>query len=89
MFTPIEMKQNPRRWFLLPFLSGLALMLLSVLIYMYPKVFLLLFVVIPLFAVGLGLALFGLDLWRGLPAVRERVQIIQARFTRRSGGDAP
>jgi len=67
----------PRRWYVYPLTAGVLLIVLSVVIWYFPRVLLFL-VVLPIFLVGVGLLLFGLDLWRGMPDWRERV--VQARY---------
>lgn len=63
----------PRRWFLLPFVLGVILMLLAVLFWIFPRLLLFIFL-FPVFMTGLGLALYGLDLWRGVPNWRKKVE---------------
>jgi hypothetical protein len=53
-------------------------MLLAVLFWYYPRL-LLLIMLAPLFLAGLGLALYGLDLWRGVPDWRGRVERVSVK----------
>lgn len=77
-----DLKGRPRKWFLVPFLLGLALMAFGILCWVFPR--LLLFVVCaPMVMAGLGLALFGLDLWRGVPQWRRHVETIHLKVWNR------
>ena len=70
----------PRRWFLAPLSLGIGLMVLSIMIWYHPQI-LLFMVVAPLFLAGLGLMLFGLDLWHGAKGWREKVRNVKFRFS--------
>ncbi|HUT25573.1 MAG TPA: hypothetical protein VM492_14615 [Sumerlaeia bacterium] len=67
-----------RRWYLVPLVAGLALMVVSVLIVAYPRLLAILFAV-PMFLAGLGIFLFGLDLWHGIADWRRRMRELQRR----------
>ncbi len=86
MSTDPALRGSPRRWYLIPFVLGLALMTLAVLVVKYP-ILLVIAVAVPLFLAGLGLMLWGLDLWRSLPEWTERIH--PARFTAAWRSDEP
>lgn len=73
---PPTFQGNPRRWFVVPFILGIMMMAFAVLGWVYPRLvlFLLLF---PLFMMGLGLVLFGLDLWKGVPNWKKRAHHVR------------
>lgn len=52
-----------RQWYAAPLVLGIVLIIFGILIIRYP-IILQLLVAIPILMAGLGLALFGLDLWR-------------------------
>ena len=80
---PSALKGPPRRWFMAPFLAGLALILLGVLGWIYPRLLLFL-ICFPLVAAGLALVLFALDLWRGVPRQwQDRVRTVHLRMWHR------
>jgi hypothetical protein len=66
-------KGRPRRWYAIPFVAGIFLIVVSILIVAIP-ILLRILVALPLALVGLGLALMGLDLWHGVRDWRGRVR---------------
>jgi len=78
MDPDFPLKGPARRWYLIPVLAGLALMAASVLIVAYPRLLALLFAV-PIFLAGLGILLFGLDLWHGIADWRRRMRELRQR----------
>jgi uncharacterized membrane protein HdeD (DUF308 family) len=62
-----------RRFSLVPLLSGLALVVVGILMIFHPDVFIRVLLVlagIPVLMAGIGLMLFGFDLWRKVPKWR-------------------
>jgi len=77
-------RANPSRLYLYPLLLGLVLMAFSILAWYYPGILLFL-VLAPVFLTGLGLVLFGLDIWHGIPNWRQKVT--RATFSWRGDDD--
>lgn len=79
MHRKFHFRGQPRRWYLQPLILGIALILLTLLFWMFPR--LLLFILLfPLFTIGVALTLYGLDLWRGVPDWRERITRVRSNY---------
>jgi hypothetical protein len=74
-----QFKGQPRSWYTVPLLSGIALMVLALLFWIFPRL-LLFFFLFPIFALGLGLTLYGLDLWHGVPDWREKITRVRHHY---------
>jgi hypothetical protein len=78
MSPDFEKIVQPRRWFMIPLMLGILLIILSILFWVFPRLLLFL-LVLPIFIAGIILLMVGLDLWH-YAALRERVRSIHTRY---------
>ena len=79
------MLSTPRPFATGAFLLGLVITIIGVLMIVSPTIFIKVLIVllgIPVFCSGIGLILFGLNIWRGWPDLQRRVRIDQWRVWR-------
>lgn len=74
-----KFRSRPRRWFVQPVAIGLSLMAAAVIFWIFPRL-LLFILLLPLLAAGVGLTLYGLDLWQGVPDWRGKITRLLERF---------
>jgi hypothetical protein len=85
-FQPVP---QPRRWFLIPLVLGFLLIVLSILLWYFPWL-LLLMLVVPMFFIGLFLFMIGLMMALDLVHynnLRDRMQTMRSRYWPRNPFD--